>query len=122
MNTIAELRVLVFSFNDIKKALELSAQQLNISVPDKDITEVIGADGEEVTILFQNSPGIHEPGLDIQEHDMIESLIGLCISRKIPIPRNAEKTIEVQRNTISMWIETGDVDNTDATEQARKRI
>ncbi len=111
MDTIAELRVLVFSLSDIKKALEQNAENLKFVIPNKEITEIIGT-GEteetEVTVLFKNSPGVHEPGIDVAATDMIESLISLCISRKIPIPRAAHKSIEVKPNNISMWIKSGD--------------
>ncbi len=121
MNTIAELRVLVFGLSDIKMAIDLADETLAVSIPDKEIIELIGSDDEEVTILFKNTPGIHEPGIEIQEKDLIESLVALCISRKIPLPRNARKTIQVKHNAISMWIESGEsIDTAISTEIGQK--
>lgn len=124
MTEIAEVRVLVFSYQDVKKALTEFAGKYEIQVPDSEIEKIIcsNEDEEQFQIYFKSDldplqlkdihkgKKVREKALGIGEVEMKECLIELCRERKIPIPMKATKELDTSRNSISMWIKLGESD------------
>lgn len=122
MSEIAEVRVLVFSYQDVKKALNKFAGQYNIQVPDQDIEKISseGRSADRLQILFKSDldplqlqdvykgKKSESQKLEITETELKECLIQLCIERKIPIPLRATKELDTSRNSVSMWIQVGE--------------
>ncbi len=122
MTEIAEVRVLVFSYQDVKKALTEFASKYEIQVPDREIEKITcSADSEDQLQIFFKSDldplqlkdvhkgkKVKDRALGIGEVEMKECLIELCRQRKIPIPMKATKELDTSRSSISMWIKLGE--------------
>lgn len=125
MTEIAEVRVLVFSYQDVKKALTEFASKYEIQVPDLEIEKITCASEAEdqLEIFFKSDldplqlkdvhkgKKVKEKALGIGEVEMKECLIELCRQRKIPIPMKATKELDTSRSSISMWIKLGESDD-----------
>lgn len=125
MNEIAEVRVLVFSYQDVKKALTEFAGKYDIQMPDREIEKITCASEaeDELQVFFKSDldplqlQDVHkgkkvtEKALGVGEVEMKECLIELCRQRKIPIPMKASKELDTSRSSISMWIKLGESDD-----------
>ncbi len=122
MTEIAEVRVLVFSYQDVKKALNEFASKYEIQVPDREIEKITCSSetNNQLQIFFKSDVDplqlkdlhrgkkVEEKALGIGEGELKECLIELCQQRKIPIPMKATKELDTSRSSISMWIKLGE--------------
>ncbi|MCW2247414.1 hypothetical protein M2352_003048 [Azospirillum fermentarium] len=102
---IFETRELVFTPTALKKAFEWYATIPNQSdLPHGIITQVIPRQGGGVTVLIQQSGASKLREVAFNASKTLGALLYFCRKQRIPVPRDAEKDIIADGETILIHI------------------
>ncbi len=114
-----EFRRLTFSFNELPEILETCGDKSIGKLPGGSVTEVeaktVGSEFYYSIKFFDASNG-KENSIDIGDEDAHQALIDYCRMQKIPIPKDALKTVRVVNGCLCMDILIGKAESLNATE------
>ncbi len=100
-----ELRCIVFTDREIVSAVVDRRRRVGEPLPPGAVSEVTFAIEETVTTRFRivaEDGGVAE--VDLGEAEVIASMVAYCMSRRIPLPVDAEKTLYVIRDALTLMI------------------
>ena len=101
---ITEFRRLIFSKDEILKAILSYNLRSSVKLPPGDITNIKTTSVPEPAIVLD----VHDPSSDTTETVTLEStylaatMLRYCIEFKIPIPRHADKYVEIVGDGVAL--------------------
>lgn len=108
----AEFRFLVFTPRELEKAMVAFATRaqkkiLMGSVKGAEIIDAEGADPSAVlTVEPDSAASVQVP---FSSHEVVGSLVALCLDRKIPLPREHTKALEVFQGRMALRIQISEL-------------
>ncbi|MEI6986517.1 MAG: hypothetical protein WCK65_10335 [Rhodospirillaceae bacterium] len=100
-----ELRCLVFSEQEVIAALIERRRRLHEALPEGMIKRVIYTNDKGVSVTI-HATGANEADNNIvaQEQEVTAALVNYCMTRKIPMPVNADKYLQVIKDGLTLMI------------------
>lgn len=106
----SEFRFLVFTPRELEKAMVAFAIRAQKKLPLGSVKSVLVIEGEEPGAVLTIEP---DTGDDVEvpfaSHEVVGSLVGLCLDRKIPLPREHTKSLEVFQGRMALRIQMGEL-------------
>ena len=101
-----ELRKLTFSAAELQAAVMDYCLRTNIPVPKANIEDVLVSDNPEetVTIQFMLTDPTESNEVKLGREQVAASLIRYCGLNSIPLPRSAQKVLQVSDGAISLMV------------------
>ena len=108
----SEFRFIVFTPRELEKALAAFAIRAQKKLPMGSVkcALVVEGEGEDPSAVLTIEP---DSGEDVEvpftSHEVVGSLVALCLDRKIPLPREHAKALEVFQGRMALRIQMGEV-------------
>ena len=100
-----ELRKLTFSAGELQAAVMDYCLRTKIPVPKANIQDLVLSDDPEETVTIQFMPTEGQISeVKLAREQVAASLIRFCGLNAIPLPRNAQKVLQVQNGALSLMI------------------
>ena len=100
-----ELRKLTFSSGELQAAVMDYCLRTKIPVPKANILDVLVSDDSEEIVTIQFMPiDDHTPEVKLGREQVAASLIRYCGLNSIPLPRSAQKVLQIQDGAISLMV------------------
>ncbi len=100
-----ELRKLTFSKGELQAAVMDYCLRTKIPVPKTNIQDlVLNDDQEEIVIIQFMATDEESPEVKLGREQVAASLIRYCSLNSIPLPRSAQKVLQVQDGAISLIV------------------
>lgn len=93
-----EIRKIVFNIDEVRWAVVDFCLRSNIALPHANIGELRVADDAAATvvIIFTTANPTHPNEIRLGRDQVAAALIRFCIDNQIPLPRHAQKVLQVQ--------------------------
>ena len=103
-----ELRKLTFTTGELQAAVMDYCLRRNIPVPKANIQDLVISDNPEetVTIQFMPTDPAESNEVKLVREQVAASLIRYCGLNAIPLPRNAQKVLQVLDGAVSLMVST----------------
>lgn len=101
-----EHRILDFSYREVGEALRQHGQKIQISFPEALITAILLDDKDQNNICLQLK-SLKDGRKFTYSLTLVQTaacLISYCIAHKIPLPRNAKKTIKLSPKGLALLV------------------
>ncbi|MCH7487729.1 MAG: hypothetical protein IIC04_12175 [Proteobacteria bacterium] len=100
-----ELRKLTFSAGELQAAVMDYCLRTKIPVPKANIQDLVLSDDPEETVTIQFMPTEGQISeVKLAREQVAASLIRFCGLNAIPLPRSAQKVLQVQNGALSLMI------------------
>ncbi|MDH3335127.1 MAG: hypothetical protein OEL50_00660 [Rhodospirillaceae bacterium] len=117
-----DVRKIIFSNRELRLILPRFCRDKGIQLPDSPMQdfEIMRPDGKnrivsentpeglKVVLRFVSSNPMEPFRVVLSENDILEALIGACREAKIPLPRRANKYLQVQKDSIALAVGLSD--------------
>jgi hypothetical protein len=106
----AEFRFLVFTPRELEKAMVAFAIRAQKKIPMGSVkgAEVIEGDMPSAVLTVEPDSGDNVE-VPFTSHEVVGSLVALCLDRKIPLPREHTKALEVFKGRMALRIQMSEV-------------
>lgn len=112
-----DVRKLIFSKKELRLAFQTYAREKNLNVPDSHVEDLQVIDSAQGRVVSDDTPEgmkviLHYTSSDpknpirlhLDQHQILESLIGMCRSLHIPLPRRSQKFLQKHKDGLSMTV------------------
>ncbi|MBL6597545.1 MAG: hypothetical protein ISP41_01535 [Alphaproteobacteria bacterium] len=106
----SEFRFLVFTPRELEKALVAFAIRAQKRIPMGSVkgAEVIEGDKPSAVLTVEPDSG-DQVEVPYTSEEVVGSLVGLCLDRKIPLPREHAKALEVFQGRMALRIQLSEL-------------
>lgn len=103
----AEVRYIVFTPDEVRSAILTYVQRQGIATTANDVVsvELIGPN-EAPAAIVRLQPALTTKPVDIATQYLLAALLLYCVNRRIPIPRSAEKRVELSIDGLTLVMTT----------------
>ncbi|MDH5488694.1 MAG: hypothetical protein OEX17_02075 [Rhodospirillaceae bacterium] len=117
-----DVRKIIFSNRELRLILPRFCRDKGIQLPDSPMQdfEIMRPDGKnrivsentpeglKVVLRFVSANPMEPFRVILSQNDILEALIGACREAKIPLPRRANKYLQVQKDSIALAVGLSD--------------
>jgi hypothetical protein len=106
----SEFRFLVFTPRELEKAMVAFAIRAQKKIPMGSVKGALVIEGDDPSAVLTIEPDSGESvEVPFSSHEVVGSLVALCLDRKIPLPRDHSKTLEVFQGRMALRIQMGEL-------------
>lgn len=101
-----EIRRLVFSTDELVEALYAYSESSSEKIPEGNVISCKAVDDDKtaVALEIENRPTQESYHVNLRHEFVGAALLGYCFDKKIPVPRDSEKSLQISGDNIALAI------------------